>query len=269
MSTLTAAFDDPTAKPSVARMYDYLLGGYHNFGSDRAAAEAATAIYPDFPLVMQANRAFLRRAVTFLVEQGIDQFLDLGSGIPTAGNVHEVAQGLNPAARVVYVDNDPVAVAQSAALLQENLLATIVHADVTHAAPLLQHPEVQRLLDFERPLAVLLISLLHFIPDDAVADGVVQALRAQMAAGSYLGITHTTYEGTPRQAIEQLESLYAASAGVVKPRTRAHVAAFFDGCALVEPGLVYTPLWRPEDPLDALFAQPERSIAFAAVGRKL
>src|SRR5579875_2063766 len=258
MSTPPAGFEDPSTKPSVARMYDYLLGGYHNFPSDRAAADAATAIYPDFPLVMQANRAFLRRAVTFLIEQGIDQFLDLGSGIPTAGNVHEVAARLNPAARVVYVDNDPVAVTHSAALLRDNPLATIVQADVTDAEALLQRPAVRDLLDFGRPLGVLLLSLLHFIPDDATADGLVRALRARMAPGSYLALTHTTYEGTPRRAIEQLEALYAQSAGVVKPRPRAQVAAFFAGCALVAPGVVYTPLWRPEDPHDILLEQPER-----------
>src|SRR2546423_11334318 len=146
-------------------MYDYFLGGYHNFEIDRKAAEAAIAIYPDFALVMRANRAFLRRAVEYLVAQGVDQFLDIGSGIPTVGNVHEVAQRANPAARVVYVDSDPVAVAHSSAILQGTANTAVIRADTRHPAQILGHPDVRRLLHFDKPLALLLVFILHFIID--------------------------------------------------------------------------------------------------------
>ncbi len=261
--------DLPFEQPSVARMYDYLLGGYHNVASDRAAADAAVAIYPDFPLVLHANRAFLRRSVAFLVAQGIEQFLDLGSGIPTVGNVHEVAQELNPAARVVYVDVDPIAVTQSTALLHDNPATAVIQADVRQPAPLLAQPELRRVLDLDRPLAVLLVAFLHFLPDDVEAERVVEAVRAALSPGSYLVLSHATADGAPGDVLEQLDALYARTAGGVYRRTHAQIAAFFTGLEMVEPGLVYTPLWRPEDPDDVLLDQPERSIAFAGVGRRL
>lgn len=263
-----ASSDLPLERPSVARMYDYLLGGYHNVAVDRAAADAAVAIYPDFPLVLQANRAFLRRSVQFLIAQGIDQFLDLGSGIPTAGNVHEVAQEARPGARVVYVDSDPVAVAQSTALLRGNPTAVAIQADVRQPAALLVHPDLQRVLDLRRPLAVLLVAFLHFLPDDAEAARVVAAFRAALPVGGYLALSHATADGAPPAVVEQLDALYARTAGGVYRRSRAQIAAFVAGLELVEPGLVYTPLWRPEEPTDTLLDQPERSIAFAGVGRK-
>ena len=259
----------PFDQPSVARMYDYLLGGYHNVASDRAAADAAIAIYPDFPLVLHANRAFLRRSVAFLVAQGIEQFLDLGSGIPTVGNVHEVAQQVNPAAHVVYVDVDPIAVTQSTTLLRDNPATAVIQADVRQPASLLAHPELQRVLDLDRPLAVLLVAFLHFLPDDVEAERVVEAVRAALSPGSYLVLSHATADGAPGAVLEQLDALYARTAGGVHRRTHAQIAAFFTGLEMVEPGLVYTPLWRPEDPDDVLLDQPERSIAFAGVGRRL
>ncbi|MBX6342403.1 MAG: SAM-dependent methyltransferase, partial [Thermomicrobiaceae bacterium] len=141
--------DFPLDKPSAARMYDYYLGGFHNFEIDRQAAEQAIARWPDLPLIMQANRAFLRRAVNFVSGQGIDQFLDIGSGIPTVGNVHEVAQRANPSARVVYVDIDPIAVAHSQEILRGNPNATVIQGDVRRPSEILEHPDVQRLLDLD------------------------------------------------------------------------------------------------------------------------
>lgn len=260
--------DAPQDKPSVARMYDYFLGGYHNFAIDRQAADQLTALYPDTPLVMQANRAFLRRAVRFLVAQGVDQFLDLGSGIPTAGNVHEVAQARNPAARVVYVDIDPVAVAHSEAILEDNPNATAIQADARQPEAILAHPEVRRLLDLDQPLAVLLVALLHFVTDDRQAYDLVRALREALAPGGYLVISHASYEHLPREMIARGERLYAQTPTPLKSRSRAAIARFFDGVDLVDPGLVYAPLWRPARADDLFLDQPARSNSLVGVGRK-
>lgn len=258
----------PLDRPSVARMYDYYLGGGNNFAIDRQAARRAIAIYPDFPLVMQANRAFLRRAVGFLVGQGIDQFLDIGSGIPTAGNVHQVAQQENPAARVVYVDVDPVAVAHSEALLRDNPLAIVVQADARRVDQVLALPEVRRLLNTGRPVAVLVVALLHFIPDDGEAHGLVRALRDAVPSGSYVAVTHATTEHAPSLAREQLERLYATASSPLRFRPRAKIASFFSGLELVAPGLVAGPRWRPECDEDLFLDQPERSIQHVGVGKK-
>src|SRR5919202_2110016 len=184
-------------KPSSARMYDYLLGGYHNFAIDRKAAEQLMAINPDAPLIMQANRAFLRRAVKFFVQQGIDQFLDIGSGIPTVGNVHEVAQQLNPAARVVYVDKEPVAVRHSQAILRDTPNVTIIEADACRPEELVHDPEVRRMLDFSKPIGVLIVALLHFVPEDEVAYNLVRVLRDAVAPGSYIALSHGSTEESP------------------------------------------------------------------------
>jgi hypothetical protein len=258
----------PPDRPSAARMYDYFLGGFHNFAIDRQAAQQVIAIYPDAPLVMRANRAFLRRAVTFLLEQGVDQFLDLGSGIPTVGNVHEVAQRANPAARVVYVDLDPVAVLHSEALLRDNPNAAVIRADVRDPTPILAHPTARRLLDPGRPLAILLVALLHFVTDDAEAERLVGTLREALPPGGFLALSHGTHEGAPPEAIARAERLYAGTSNPAKARSRAEVARFFAGLELVEPGLVHAPVWRPDDPDDPLRDDPTRSLILAGVGRK-
>jgi SAM-dependent methyltransferase len=255
-------------RPSVARIYDYHLGGHHNFAADRAAADAAAAAYPDLPLVMRVNRAFLRRAVEFLCAQGIDQFLDLGSGIPTAGNVHEVAQQLNPAARVVYVDNDAVAVAHSAALLRDNPLATVVRADIREPERILAAPEVRRLLDFSRPVAVLLVFVLHFVPDDAQVARLLSTLREALVSGSYLVISHGTAEQLSPEVHAEERRLSERTSHTLYLRSRAQIASMFDGLDLVPPGLVYLPLWRPEGPDDLFFDQPQRSSSYGGMGRK-
>ncbi len=259
--------DFPLDKPSAARMYDYYLGGFHNFEIDRQAAEQAIARWPDLPLIMQANRAFLRRAVNFVSGQGIDQFLDIGSGIPTVGNVHEVAQRANPSARVVYVDIDPIAVAHSQEILRGNPNATIIQGDVRRPSEILEHPDVQRLLDLDRPLALFLVALLHFIPDDDVAERAVGALRAALPPGSYLVISHASYEGMPELSREH-EELYQRTSTPMRMRSREEIARFFEGLELVEPGLVFIPLWRPESPDDLFLDQPERCTGFAGVARK-
>ena len=183
--------------PSVSRMYDYYLGGSHNFEVDREAARRAMEFMPGLPKVMQANRAFMRRAVRYAADQGVSQFLDVGSGIPTFGNVHEVAQAARPGARVVYVDHDPVAVAHSQAVLEGNDDAGVVAADLRKPQDILSSSEVGRLIDLNRPVALLLVAILHFVDDDDDPHGAVAELREALAPGSLLVLTHASYEGIP------------------------------------------------------------------------
>lgn len=260
--------DNPFDKPSVSRIYDYFLGGFAHFAVDRAAAEQLRTLDPTMPDIMRANRAFLRRAVEFLVAQGIEQFLDIGSGIPTAGNVHEIAQGLNPATHVVYVDNDPVAVAHSRLILSDHPQVAVIQADARQPAAILAHPEVRRLLDFGQPLAVLLVALLHFVPDDDEAYGLVRTLREALPAGSYLVIAHGTDEGATETMKEQGQGVYAQTASPLKARPRTQIARFFEGLEPVEPGLVYVPLWHPDGMDDRFHDHPERSRNLAGVARK-
>jgi len=247
-------------------MYDYYLGGSHNFAIDRRAAEQAIAMWPDLPIIMQANRAFLRRAVRFLVAQGINQFLDIGSGIPTVGNVHEVAQQADPASRVVYVDIDPVAVAHSRAILAGNLNAAVVQGDARNPDRLLAEPEVQRLLDLSKPVGILLVALLHFIPDDGDASQLVQHLRDAAAPGSYLVLSHASFEGRPTES-ESHTQLYTRTSTPMRMRSRADIVRYFDGLELMEPGVVFLPQWRPESP-DEVDEAPERFTGYAGVARK-
>lgn len=259
---------DPDTRPSVARMYDYLLGGHHNFPADRAAAEQMVALMPDFPLIMAANRAFLRRAVNFLLSEGITQFLDIGSGIPTVGNVHEVAQATRPDARVVYVDIDPVAVTHSAALLAGNPNATVIQADARQPDQIIGHPEVRRLLDFRRPLGVLLVAFLHFVPDDEEAIQIVRRLTDAVAPGSYVAISHAIHTYAPDVEGRGV-AVYNRSNTPIMMRSPERVRRFYEPLDLVEPGLVLIPLWRPESPDDVFLHEPRRSGMLAGVGRTL
>jgi hypothetical protein len=259
--------DVPLDRPSAARLYDFLLGGYHNFEADRRIAAKMVEVHPEVRLVAQANRAFLRRAVHYLVEQGIEQILDLGSGIPTVGNVHQVAQAANPNARVVYVDIDPVAVAHSKVMLEDNPRATAIRADVRYPEAILSHSKVQGMLDFDQPLGLLLVAILHYVLDDKEADNVVRTIGDVMVPGSYVAITHST-TGFEAPAQKRLRELFGQASPAVL-RSRAQIEQFFDGFELVEPGLVYTPLWRPEGPDDLYLDQPERSFMLAGVARKL
>jgi SAM-dependent methyltransferase len=252
-------------------MYDYFLGGHHNFPVDRAAAESVIAAFPDMPLVAQANRAFLRRAVRFLCDEGITQFLDLGSGIPTVGNVHEVAQSLHPEARVVYVDVDSVAVTQGRALLVNNPKATVIQADARQPEQVLEHAEARQLLDLSQPVGVLVVALLHFIRDDAEAEQLMRSLRDVVAKGSYFVFTHAMSEPTVVLTPEGLATaarVYDRSTSPFAARSREGIARLVAELDLVDPGLVLVPLWRPEGPDDVFIAEPERSAGLAAVGFK-
>ncbi len=257
----------PLDKPSVARVYDYMLGGYHNFEIDRAMGEKLLEIYPQSRLVAQALRACLRRMVSFLAEQGIDQFIDVGSGIPTVGNVHEVAQKVNPATHVVYVDIDPIAVAHSQAMLQDDPNATAIWGDAHQPDQILNRPEVQSLIDFSRPAAVLFLGMLQYVPEDDQAYNAVSTFRRALASGSYIAISHGLRDTAP-ECTEQVQELSARTPTPSNYRTRPQVQQFFERLELVEPGLVYIPLWRPEGSDDVLFDQPEQCMTWGGIGRK-
>ncbi|MDQ3762860.1 MAG: SAM-dependent methyltransferase [Actinomycetota bacterium] len=252
--------------PSPARVYDYYLGGSHNFTVDRRMARRAIELWPDLPLIMQANRAFLRRAVRYLVGQGITQFLDIGSGIPTEGNVHEVAQVASPRSRVVYVDIDPVAVAHSRAMLSGNELADTVQADMQDVEAIFGDPRARQLIDPTQPIGVLMVAMLHFVPDEADPASIVAEYRKRMAPGSYLAISHATYEGRPDLAPSHTE-LYRRAGAPLTMRSRLEIEALLDGFDLVPPGVVFLPLWRPDSPAD-VDDYPERFTGYAVVGRR-
>ncbi|MDI9883399.1 SAM-dependent methyltransferase [Streptomyces sp. HNM0645] len=254
--------------PSVSRIYDYYLGGSHNFEVDREAARKAMQFLPGLPKIMQANRAFMRRAVRYAVSEGVNQFLDIGSGIPTFGNTHEVAQKADPEARVVYVDHDPVAVAHSQAVLEGNERAGIVQADLRRPADILAHSETTRLLDLERPVALLLVAVLHFLEDSDDPRRSVAALRDELAPGSLVVITHASYEGIPlpKEQAGGAVGVYKDIRNPLVMRSREEIARFFDGFETVEPGLVSMPDWRPETP-DAQ-EDPYAFSGYAGVGRK-
>jgi hypothetical protein len=249
-------------------MYDYHLGGFHNVASDRRAAEAAAAGYPDLPMIMRLNRAFLGRAVRFLVAQGIEQFLDLGSGIPTVGNVHEVAQAMQPATRVVYVDSDPIAVALGQAILGDTANVAVLEGDIRFPERILTDPVVAGMLDLDRPLAVLLVFVLHFVDDDATASRLVRTLRDAVAPGSYLVISHGTAEPMAPRVVTEQTALSRQASHTLHLRSLRQIASYLEGLTQVEPGVVYLPLWRPEGPDDGWLDQPERSASYGGIGRK-
>ncbi|MEU3456470.1 SAM-dependent methyltransferase [Micromonospora sp. NPDC006766] len=253
-------------RPSVARMYDYYLGGSHNFAADRAAARAMVDAVPEAPLMAQANRAFLRRAVQFLAESGVRQFLDIGSGIPTVGNVHEIAQGVDPECRVVYVDVDPVAVAHSREILAGNDRATVLREDLRQPAAILDHPEVNRLLDFTQPVAVMIVAVLHFIPNADRPEEILRTLRAALAPGSYLVMSQASDDGrTATGERAEAEQVYRRTDSQLFIRSRAELAGLFDGFELVDPGVVWVPQWRPESPEQAENAA--QAVFLGGVGR--
>jgi SAM-dependent methyltransferase len=246
---------DPS-QPNPARVYDYLLGGTHHLEADRQHAEELTKIVPQAPLYALANRAFLQRVVRFLISAGVRQFLDIGSGIPTVGNVHDIAHASAPNTTVVYVDADPIAVAQSRLILSQAPRVGIVHADLRDIDAILDAPPVRELIDFSQPLAVLLVAVLHFVPDDVTA--VLSRLHEVTAPGSYLVISQAT-SGVPAEA--QDLSRRKQSVGL---RSRAELADLFAGFALVEPGLVGVQQWRPTPGDRAAELDPEAFLAGVA-----
>ncbi|MFJ2442858.1 MULTISPECIES: SAM-dependent methyltransferase [unclassified Streptomyces] len=253
--------------PSVSRIYDYYLGGSHNFEVDREAARRAMGFMPGLPKIMKANRAFMRRAVEFALTQGITQFLDIGSGIPTFGNVHEVAQAGSPGAKVLYVDHDPVAVAHSRSVLEGNRNAAVLNGDLRKPRTILDSPETLELLDLERPVALLLVFVLHFLEDADEPYRAVAELRDALAPGSLLILTHASYDGVPlpKERTGAAVAVYEDIRNPLVMRTREETARFFEGFTMVEPGLVSMPLWRPDCPAEE--EDPYAFSGFAGVGR--
>jgi hypothetical protein len=240
-----------TSVAHLARVYDYWLGGKDNYAADRAAGEASMQAYPDLVHSVRANRAFLARAVRYLAaEAGIRQFLDIGTGIPSANNTHEVAQAAAPASRIVYVDNDPVVLAHARALLTSSSEGTTcyIDADLRDTGTILS--QAARELDFSQPVAVMLIAILHVIGDDDEPYGIVRALMDAVPAGSYLALSHAASDIVPAQATEMVARLNRVMAQQGILRNQAQVARFFDGLELVEPGVVRVQDWRPDSDIE-------------------
>ena len=261
-----------TGVPNPARIYDYFLGGKDNFPADREVAEQVVAIAPVARDIVEDNRAFLRRVVRHLAGQaGVRQFIDLGSGLPTRGNVHEIAQAVAPDARVVYVDNDAMVVTHSRALLAGDNTAAI-EADLRDPDSVMRHPEVRELIDFDQPIALLLMAILHFVPDDEDPYGIVARFRDALPAGGYLALSHGTRDIPARPDMSpeamaemgaKVERLYQLTTASLVTRTHAQVERFFDGFDLLDPGLVEIQLWRPDE-ADALLPGG----FYGGVGRK-
>ena len=249
--------------PSAARVYDYLLGGGHNFAGDRVLAEKLTQVLPARDMA-RMNRAFLRRAVLFMVDHGIRQFLDLGSGIPTVGNVHEVTQQAHPDCRVVYVDYEPVAVAHSELILEGNENATVIQADLRSPEAILYATETKRLIDFAEPLGLLMVGVVQFLPEVEELYALSAVYRDVLARGSHFALSAFTRDNAPSEMAGAVD-VCKASQNPIYPRTRAEVLRMFEGYELVEPGIVMTPEWRPERPED-VGDNAERSNMYAGVG---
>jgi hypothetical protein len=247
-------------------MYDYMLGGKDNYAADRAATEAAFEIWPDMAFAARANRAFLGRVIRYLAgEAGIRQFLDIGTGIPTAGNTHQVAQAIAPDSRVVYVDYDPVVLAHARALLTSHEAGgtEYIDADLRDTRAILA--QAAELLDFTKPVAVTLISVLHAIPDSDDPHAIVARLMNAVPAGGYLALSHTGSDLLTSDVQQGIKNVIgSAGQQQYSNRTREQVARFFAGTDLVEPGLVRVEEWRPEPGAD----DTRESALWAAVGRK-
>jgi SAM-dependent methyltransferase len=257
-----------TERANVARVYDYLVGGTHNFLADQDAGRAIIALEPNARAIFQANRAFLGRAVRYFAAAGVRQFLDIGSGIPTEANVHEVAQRAAPGSRVVYAEIDPVAIAHSRAILAGNPGAAVIEGDLRDPETILARAAGTGLIDFTQPVGLLLLAVVHFIHDDEDPWRIVSVLTDALAPGSYVALTHGTEEGRLDVAHAAEKVYKRAIAADLRMRPRADILRLFDGLELIEPGLVTSPEWHPDSPADL----PEDPRKFwgglAGVGRK-
>ena len=251
-----------TSKPHPARIYDYWIGGKQNFPADREVAEKVAEATPVIRQLARANRAFLGRAVRYAAQQGVKQFLDIGAGLPAAGNTHEVAQSVHPDASVVYVDNDPLVTVHGRALLADEARTRVFEGDLRDPKAILTHPDVAALIDFDQPVGLLIVAVLHFFPDAYDPAGVLATLTENLAPGSYLVISHAGSD-LITAGQEGMEIYQTASEGAL--RDRAQVTAFFEGFDLVEPGLVRVPEWRPTEELPA---DIEQYWMYGGVGRK-
>ncbi len=235
-----------TTRPSIARVYDAFLGGKDNFAVDRAVAMEGMRHFPDRGEGARNNRSMLFRGVKYMAEQGIEQFLDIGSGLPTMDNTHSVAQRINPAAKVVYVDNDPIVLAHARAILQTDERTRVITADLREPEVILNHPEVEGFLDFSRPVGLLLVAVVHHLADAEDPSGLVDAYKARLAPGSHMQLTHFC---SCAPEMRELEAVLLQMLGTGRARDMPEIERFFDGLDLVEPGVVHAPEWRPEEPV--------------------
>lgn len=257
-----------TSRPHPARLYNYYLGGKDNYTVDREAAMEVLRAAPDVRAMARENRAFLQRAVRFLVgEAGIRQVIDIGTGIPAAGNVHEVAQQITPDVRVAYVDNDPIVHVHACALLTGEGNTSIVLGDLREPEAIVDHPGVRKLIDFSQPVALLLVAILHFITDDEGPARIIAAFRDALPPGSYLALSHGTADFHAEAAASQATAVYERATAPLVLRPHAQIAGFFHGFDLAEPGLVQVPLWRPDGKPPAPRELAKIGI-YSGVGRK-
>ena len=251
--------------PHIARVYDYWLGGKDNFAADRELGERTLAAYPNLVFSVRANRAFLGRTVRFLAaETGIRQFLDIGTGIPTANNTHEVAQGVTPDSRIVYVDNDPIVLSHARALLTSKPEGKCAYLDADLRDPEKILAAAAHTLDFAKPVAVMLLTVLQFVTDDAEVSAIVNRLMDACSPGSYLAISHPASDIDAEQHTEMVRRLNESVAEKAALRDHAGVTRLFDGLELVEPGVVRASQWRPDSELEA--ASP--AVVWTGVARK-
>jgi hypothetical protein len=239
-----------TTVPHSARRYDYWLGGKDNFTADRESGDAIAAAFPAIRTAVIENRAFLRRAVTFLAaEAGIRQFLDIGTGIPTSPNVHEIAQGITPSARVIYVDNDPIVLSHARALMTSSPEGetAYIDADLRDVDKILNDGDLRRVLDMSEPVALMLVAVLHFIPDDADPHGIVARLVDALPSGSCLVMSHATYDFMPPETVAKFATAGPANRAEFNARTREEFARFFDGLELLPPGVTSIAEWRADN----------------------
>lgn len=234
-----------TSRPHPARIYDYLLDGKDNYEVDQRAGDQLAAAAPEVRIGVRANRAFLQRAVRHVVGSGVRQILDIGTGLPTSPNVHETAQEVAPDVRIAYVDNDPIVNAHANALLDRTGETGVVLADLRDPRAVVDHPDVRRVIDFDEPVALLLVAILHFITDEEEPERIVATLRDALPAGSFLVLSHATGDFADRS---EAQAVYAKATATLNLRSRARVERFFDGFDLIEPGLAQVPFWRPDSP---------------------
>jgi SAM-dependent methyltransferase len=252
--------------PSTARIYDYLLGGKDNYPADRVAATEIAQALPNVRTAFRWNREFIGRAVRYLVaEQGIRQLIDIGAGLPTVGNVHEVAQAAAPGTRVVYVDHDPVVLAHGRHLLHGVPGTTIIEQDLRRPDDILADPDLRALIDFEEPVAVLLVAILHFIPDSDDPATVIRKLMEPLPNGSYVVVSHCTADAVP--GVNEAAAVYRQSTSSAHARSREHIERLINGLNLVEPGIVWLPQWRPDPGTDPP-PNPADAYSYALVARK-
>jgi hypothetical protein len=252
--------------PNSARAYDYALGGFHNFQADRDFLDRLVQALPGIRADAVANRALLHRVIRWLIGQGIRQFLDIGSGVPTVGNVHEIAQELAPESRIVYVDIDPVAVAHGQAILAGNPRAWAIEGDLRRPADTVNHPDVLRVLDFSQPVAVILFLVVHYVADDDEARAIMAYLRDALVSGSYIAMTHASPYPGLEDEMETSRKLFDETPTPTIFRSYEQIADLLTGLELVEPGIVRIPDWRP-DPDDE--SDPMAGVIdFAAVARR-